>query len=507
MKREYMILLFIMIVAFVLRSLYIREGAITFTYDQARDAFVAREIINGDLKILGPSANSSGLYHGVAYFYFVALAYFLGGGSPINASYLLVIFSLLSILVVFYFAKNITGKVGVALLASLFSAVSFEFSQYSTWLSNPSLAIVTVPALYLSVWMWTRKQENKWKFWEVVAGLTLGLSVQADVFLLYHIVPVVVWLWLNKNKIKIVQIGRFIASSLIALSTMILVELKFGFQGVKGALALAGGGETMAQGKRFGDYVLLYLNQLGDIFANNIFPINISYGSLVVFAMVVWLVISWLKAKTKVDLRLFLLLFIFSHSLALPFGGDSTPYLGVGIGASVAVLSAVAMVEFSNRNKILSYTIISVIILANIFAIVTKNNKGQVIFAVQGSKLLRDELKLVDYTYSEMNSEPFAINSLTTPLYFNTLWSYLYSWYGMEKYSYVPTWYGRDQTGAPGNLLATDKINKARFFIKETTEFIPFQFVDEAQNEESGTSELIEELAFNGIVVQKRILK
>ena len=85
-KLTFVILSFLFVIGFYLRVLYLPQNALTFGYDQARDAFVARQIISGDLKILGPPASTPGLYHGVFYYYFLAPAYAISH-NPIVAAY------------------------------------------------------------------------------------------------------------------------------------------------------------------------------------------------------------------------------------------------------------------------------------------------------------------------------------------------------------------------------------------------------------------------------------
>jgi hypothetical protein len=43
-------------------------GRISFSYDQARDAFFAQDILNGDLKIVGPPTDIQGVFHGPLYY-------------------------------------------------------------------------------------------------------------------------------------------------------------------------------------------------------------------------------------------------------------------------------------------------------------------------------------------------------------------------------------------------------------------------------------------------------
>ena len=71
------------IFGFWLRVLYLPSGALTFSYDQGRDAYIAKSLIEGDIKIQGPPASTPGLFHGVFYYYLIAPFYLIGQGNPV----------------------------------------------------------------------------------------------------------------------------------------------------------------------------------------------------------------------------------------------------------------------------------------------------------------------------------------------------------------------------------------------------------------------------------------
>src|SRR3989338_11176755 len=73
----------LVVLAFILRIIFIYQGGVSFHYDMARDAYEAEQIWkNHDLKVLGPPTSTSGLYHGVFYYYLIAPFYMLGQGDP-----------------------------------------------------------------------------------------------------------------------------------------------------------------------------------------------------------------------------------------------------------------------------------------------------------------------------------------------------------------------------------------------------------------------------------------
>ena len=131
---------------------------------------------------------------------------------------------------------------------------------------------------------------------------------------------------------------------------------------------------------------------------------------------------------------------------------------------------------------------------------------GQSVFAIQKDMVLSKQLDAIDYTYQQAGGENFSLNTLTSPLFINTTWSYLYNWYGTNNYKYLPQWWGRDQIGTLGNNLENRSQNtKLHFYIIEDMAGIPSNHLTLGIGEEDSRSKLIEEKTFGNIRVQKRL--
>ncbi len=503
-KNAILALFFIFLLGFILRTLYLPQKSLTFGYDQARDAFITQQILSGDVKILGPPASTPGLYHGVFYYYFLAPAYFLGKGSPIVASYWAALFNALGVFIVFYLTYLLAKKTSPALLAAFLFAISFGATQYATWLSNPTLGIWSVPLTYLGLWMWV-KSKNRWG--PIICALGLGLSIQAEIFLAYHLIPIILWLWVAKENISKNQVLKFIGVLIVSLSSMILVEFKFGFKGFSGIANLLSSGDAVLAGRNIGDFIVLYLNQIGRTFSNNLLPSNAGYGGFLGIIFLTWVVYIWYRQKKKetISWQPFIATYILAHLPIVSMGGISTPFLTVGLGAGVVILAGLAINLLWLEKKFLAAGLLLVLVLSNIATAVTKNKQGQVIFAIQKDMLLSYELKALDYIYQQAEGEPFSINTLTSPLWINTTWSYLFNWYGMEKYGYLPMWRGRDQVGQLGNNLpqATKEVT-LHFYILEPPQGIPKLYLESEPGYEDSRSQILEEMRFGELKVQKR---
>ena len=506
-KKDLFLIILVFLLGYYLRVRYLPGNILTFGYDQARDAFSAQEIIGGDFKILGPPASTPGLYHGVFYYYFLAVPY-LFGKNPINAAYWVALFNAGTAFIIYYLAYLMTKNKVSGLIAAILFAISFEATQYATWLSNPTIGVWTVPLIYLGLWGWLF--ENK-KWGPIVLGLGLGLSIQAEIFLAYHIVPVSLWMFNQRKKVKRSSLFNLALVLLLTLSSMILVEFKFGFKGLSGLSQLAVRKQmSLAYATSIGDYSVLYLNQIGRIFAFNSYPGNIGYGGALVIGIIIYFIFYSKKFRNK-DLFLvgmFLATWLFSHLTVVTVGGDSTPFLMVGIGSAVAITLGIFIGKLVKEGQYVGGGLLFLIlILGNLTMIGRENVKGATLFAIQKDMLLKNELDTLDWVYTESSDEKFSINTITSPLWINTTWSYLFNWYGLEEYGNLPYWHGRDQVGRQGNNLEVppEKVS-SYFLIAEPPEGIPLKFYnDEFALEEANFGTYTKRINFGEIIIEQRI--
>lgn len=494
------LLAFIFIIALTLRWWYLPQGAVSFAYDQARDAFTVQEILHGHLKILGPSVSGvPGLFHGVLYYYVIAPAYLLGRGDPIAVAYFLSFVSSLGVFTVYFLTKLLTKSKTPALIAATIFAFSFEASQYANLMTNASLGVWFIPIIYIGLFLWINKS-SKWA--PIITGLAFGFSVQSEVALAYQIVPITLWLFIYRDRIKRKEIIAFVLSFIVAVSSMLLAEVKFGFTGARGILYLLTSKDGIVQAKELGDFLTTFLNQSGKTFAYTIFPQNLVFGGLLGFAITIF------SLSKKTFWSRFLCSCIFAYVVALPFGGWNMRHILVGIAPEVAALAGIFIWKYLGKYKILATGFLLIILFSNLINIMKENKNGQTIFPLQLDLTLHNEIKVVDYTYQKSGSAPFSISTLTSPLFVNTTWSYLYSWYGTKKYGYLPYWVGRDQIGQLGDNLMFAPSNIAKhFFIIEPTYGILELWVKYAKGDQDAMSTLVNQKNFGELVVETRITK
>lgn len=471
--------------------MYLSRESLTFTYDQARDALIMQNMAKGDIKLQGPSATAPGLFHGVLYYYLMLPAYVVGNGNPINAAFWLSIINALTIFVVYGFSQAMFKNKKLSLILCFLFAVSFGESQYSTWLSNPSLLSFFVPLFYFGLWGWI----NRKNWGPIIAAIGLAGAVQSEIFLLYQI-PILIILWVTGRISK--HLFKFLTIFLIGISTIIISDIKFGFPSLRGLNNLLIKQDAAVINKTFIEHIIVYLNQFGHLFSINLFPLNEGYAGL--FGL--FLIIFALKFKKS---RL-IIIYVLSSLIASPFGGSSTPYITAGLSVGIFLLLGFFFEYLLSKNKMWLIIIISAIIASsNIFFVVTKGKLGQTNFAIQ-DLTLKDEKAALNYIYTTQNGKPFSLNTITSPLYINVLWSYLFNWYGYSRYAYLPYWHGHAQVDLLGNnLLRPTKETTDYYLIIEPTEVNLEPWIPQLIEEEAGYSKFVEEKKFGLIRVQKRI--
>lgn len=158
----------------------------------------------------------------------------------------------------------------------------------------------------------------------------------------------------------------------------------------------------------------------------------------------------------------------------LVFQSRTNQHTLVGLSPLIFIVAASVSYALLKNKKALLVIVVGVFALINVAQIhKTKTTKINALGVQQGATL-HDQISLLDYVYSEAQGNQFSISTLTNPLGYNTTWSYLFHWYGKNKYQYVPSFFGPDQAGIfAGDLLPrTSEAAAMHFTIYEPPEGI-----------------------------------
>ncbi|MDQ5951027.1 MAG: hypothetical protein QG639_304, partial [Patescibacteria group bacterium] len=358
-----------------------------------------------------------------------------------------------AVLIVYILGLSLFKSKPIALLAAFFSAVSFINIHQSTWLSNPQLLVISIGIYYVSLWKIFFEKSTWFHF--VLAGISLGISIQGGFFEIFLItsfltlyirqVFLVKKLWLFSFK----NISLFSASFLATISSMILTQVLMIQRHV---LTI----EKLQAVKRDTIPASIVLENIFHLYTKLFQDSLVPTGVVLLFLLfLIPLVIGWkhIDAKAKTLLLivatgpLWLLLVQFRNSDHILFGVDSVVYLLLAVGLFYIKKNI-------TYGKFIFFLTVGTFIVVNMLAVNQWKARNIHYYGIQRGALLSEQLSLIDKTYELAEGRDFSISASTNPYGINVTWGYLYDWYGKSEYGYVPSYYGASQIGHYGeNLL------------------------------------------------------
>jgi len=506
-KYAWIFLLPVLILGFWLRT--INFSQITFTYDQARDAFEALDIWRGDhFRLLGPATDLGGLFHGPFYWYMLSPLYHFSNGNIAVVKVFLILFNLVNAAFIYFFSKKLFKNRFVGVLSALLFALSFEAVQYGRWISNPAPAVLTNAIFFYGLWLFVNNRKRALPL--MVLGL--GLSIQFQFFMTYLfflILPIFIYK-LAKKTFTVSRSDILLTFiSLLVFSTFILAEFKFGFQGFKALLKFLSEEKPLFNNGFIAAFNV-FMDRIFNTFSLNVFGKNALISGLCTLSVLIYsLFFAPGRYKRQV---FFLIVWLFSPILLFSFEKNSAQFATIGILYPAIILTSFTIHQLFVCKKELRVFAVLFVLFVSITQIgmvyrYTKN--GEVIFAVQDKMLLSDQKKVIDWIYKESRGKPFSLNTVTNPLFINTTWSYLFDWYGKNRYGYMPSWVGYPQDGVYGSQVRyTPKniMDGTRYFlIIEPTPGIPDMYIFVYVRYENSRSTLIKKQQIGGFTVEERI--
>ncbi|HWQ59959.1 MAG TPA: glycosyltransferase family 39 protein [Candidatus Fimivivens sp.] len=178
------ILTAILAVGIVLRTYHFREW-MTFNPDQARDALLVQDVLAGraPLPLLGPQAGNTAFKLGPIFYHFEIVSAKLFGTDAVSMAYPDLMFSILTMPLLFAFLLNFFGKRLALVLTALYS-VSFFIVTYSRFAFNPN-SIPFFTLLFLTGLLAIMNAGKSEKLSSAsMAGIAMGVGIQLHALLL-----------------------------------------------------------------------------------------------------------------------------------------------------------------------------------------------------------------------------------------------------------------------------------------------------------------------------------
>ncbi|MGD9129659.1 MAG: hypothetical protein PVJ09_04195 [Candidatus Woesebacteria bacterium] len=457
-KIEILILVFIVILGIFIR-LIPGKGHFIWDYDQARDSFEIRKIIqNKDLILIGPQAEKHGMFHGPLYYYYLAPFYYLSHGDQ-NLPLLAMIFlNLSSIIPLALLSKQLFSKLGskqsklITFLVIFLFVISYEQVEYARWLSNVS---ITIPLLAWSYYfIWKLFSSRKYAFY---LGLSLGLAIQGEIFLIYLIAYSYLLLLLNRHKIK--DWIKFHFGLAVGLLPLILAELKFNFQSTKTFINYFINRHSV-EDLSAGQSILSYLDHMGFTVKNNLSGFSNSFG-LYFLILILILYLFWKRDITKLKIKkeiAYIFIWLFSHFILFSFHFVDAVFLNLGIGLSMIFLMSFLIYLFCyKKQKIMASLFLIFVVFMQIRLLMVNTHHNQPFnkfkFVQKDAILFKEKIAIVDQIYQLANNESFTFAVLGTPYGVRTKWASVFEQYARQNDVEIPHWFGYYANGYPGEKL------------------------------------------------------
>lgn len=471
LKKNY-ILVFILLLALSLRVYTISGNNIFFYYDQARDAVVSSSIITDkDIKIQGPSVSGTNdsVYHGVLYYYVIAPAYVLGGGSPFVVSAYLAVISLLGIIVTYKISIEVFKSKTVGLIAAFFQSVSAVSIHLSTWLSNPNLSGIFVPLTYYYIWKIFLSEIKQSKISYIFFGASIALSMQSalqNITIFGSIFIVFIYSIFNKfYKLEVQKLLFSVFTFFVGISTMILTEILMYRRGILSLESL-----------NLNQHETNFFEILPQIASKYYFIISNILVAQKLFVLPIFIVLIALVFIAKMNRKqaILMLVFLLAPLWLLVWHYRDPNHTFIGVETVIFLLLSAGITRLIKQKKqilnLLGFAFLGTFAVANFIQILDWNKQQHHHFGViQNGAFLNRQLQVVNKTYEIANGSQFSFSSLTSPYAINATWDYLYRWHGQSKYGYTPYYIGIDQ-----KYFITEKVLEQKYQ-PETLHFIIFE--------------------------------
>jgi hypothetical protein len=496
----------VLLVALIFRFYAFRESTY-FGYDQARDAFESQDIyVNRNIKILGaPVTGDIGLYHGPLYWYITGPIYLLFQGNPYGVSAFYRVVNALGILLVFVIADKIAGR-KVGIISAFLYAISFEETQYSFYVGNPSLGVIFIPLIYLGALLIYKKSKYRSLSLTLMFG-GAAAATQMNLMFAYNFGVAILLLIVLRKQIKELTRSAWVAgffSTLLILSTYIMAEFKYNFRSVKTVIGLLGSGYGVMEAGQskyllFGNkYLTLFKDNILAIFPNNSFVVVVI--ALIISAWVIY------QSICKIEYKI-LLIWIFSWVLLMVLGGHTGYYTNAGIGIGVIIGISSFLVNISNaRPTFFVPIVLAFFVFTNGIKVVGQSPNSLIMEMItQTGMKLSDEYLVIDKMYQEANGNSFTVRETGIPYKVQTVWAYLFKQYALPKYGYLPVWENGNTLGFPGELpVPANGTTCVRFLLREPTWGLPQSLIDSDAEEENKFSKVITSEEIGGFSLEYR---
>ena len=202
------------------------EALTTFGGDQGYDFENIRQILQGNLTLLGPKigpyTNVATLYLGPLYYYLMAPFLFLTRLDPIGISYAMVIARLLTTLLIYIATKKLLG-IETALIVAIISALS---PYWINQLGFPSNVYLVPPLVAVSLILIQTVSKGKNSLTFFVLGLIASSIIHFHYLAVVLMPSLVIYFWIQRDILNVRKIVALVCGFFLGLLPIFVFEMR-----------------------------------------------------------------------------------------------------------------------------------------------------------------------------------------------------------------------------------------------------------------------------------------
>jgi len=213
--------------------LYRISDYMNFLGDEGRDVLTVKQILEGELTLLGPRSSAADFYYGPIYYYLITPFLWLFNYDPVGPAVFIALLGILTVYLVYVVGKKFFGTTAGIIAAALYtvSPVVITYS-HSSWNPNPLpfVALLTLFLAYSGL-----KSPKIWKF--LAIGVLLGIALQLQYLALFLGVIIFVYIIsgtiISNKSFSFLEIGKRLLSIFVGFvagwSPFLAFEIIHGF--------------------------------------------------------------------------------------------------------------------------------------------------------------------------------------------------------------------------------------------------------------------------------------
>lgn len=423
-KKNYIwILLSIIIFAAAYLRLHRIEDYLIFLGDEGRDALVVRDILHGNLTLLGPRASAGDFFTGPIYYYMMVPFLFIANYNPVGPAIMIALFGIATVFLIYFFGRKWIGETGALIAAALYtvSTLAISFAR-SSWNPNPMpfFSILIFYLLYRAV-----QKPQVWRF--ILVGVLYGIAFQLHYIQIFVGVIIAAFVLsanivLKRKELISNLLKQYISIAggfIIGISPFLAFEVRHGFTNFQAIVSFILNGQPNATDLTHASF----LQTISDVFFRLFGRIVLNYPQADSFhlydklmlwfwgAFAVILAIASVAAALAIKDRLAkLLLFLWLGFGVVLFGFYHKPiydYYFQFMFPLPFLLVGNLLATISKKNTVLKIAAVLVVVL-----IIWLNLKGDPLH-IQPNKQYRQVKMISEFILDKTDGNPFNFALLT----------------------------------------------------------------------------------------------